>query len=63
MGERLTMVSGVDDREGRVGGGEGVEHCNVNPPSDSGSQSSTGASVGSDVSMAVLVGFSRMKKI
>jgi len=40
------MVSGVDDQEGRVGGGEAVEHRNVTPPSDSGSQSSKGSSVG-----------------
>jgi len=39
------MVSGVDDRDGRVGG-EGVEHGNVTPPSESGSQSSKGSSVG-----------------
>ena len=40
------MVSGVGDRDGRVGGGEGVEHGNVTPPSDCGSQSSKGSSVG-----------------
>ena len=39
------MVSGVDDRDGRVGGEEGVEHGSVTPPSDSGSQSSKGSSV------------------
>jgi len=40
------MVSGVDDRDGRIGGGEGVEHGNVTTPSDSGSQSSKRSSVG-----------------
>ena len=40
------MVPGVDDRDGSVGGGEGVEHGNVTLPSDSGSQSSKGSSVG-----------------
>jgi len=56
------MVSGVDDRDGRVGGGEGVEYSSVTPPSDSGSQSSKGSSVGGDATMAVSDGFSRMKK-
>ena len=40
------VVSGVDGQDGSVGGGEGVEHGNVTPPSDSGSQSSKGCSVG-----------------
>ena len=39
------MVFGVDDWDGRVRGGEGVEHGKVTPPSDSGSQSSKGSSV------------------
>jgi len=56
------MVSGVDDQNGRVGGGEGVEHGSVTPPSDSGSQSSKGSSVGRDATMAVSYGFSRIKK-
>lgn len=41
-----TIVSGVDNQDGRIGGGEGVEQGNVTPPSDSGSQSSKGSSVG-----------------
>jgi len=56
------MVSEVDDQDGRVGGGEGVEYGNVRPPSDSGSQSSKGSWVGLDASMPVSVGFSRMTK-
>jgi len=56
------MVSGVDDRDGRVGGRGGVEHGSVTPPSDSGSQLSKGSSVGRDATMAVSDGFSRMKK-
>jgi len=40
------MVSRVHGRDGRVGGGEGVEHGNVTPPSDYGSQLSKGSSVG-----------------
>jgi len=34
------MVSGINHRNGRVGGGEVVEHGNVTPPSNSSSQSS-----------------------
>jgi len=39
------MSSGVDDWNGRVGGGEGVELDKVTPPSDSGSQLSKGSSL------------------
>jgi len=39
-----------------------VEHGSVTPPSDSGSQSSKGSSVGRDATMAVSDRFLRMKK-
>jgi len=40
------MVSEFDNRDRRVGWGEGVEYGGVTPPSDSGSQLSKGSSVG-----------------